>query len=738
MYQTFCQTLFHMTWTAAVAALAVMALRLALRKVPRCIVCALWLVVFLRMVCPVGFTLPVSLVPEAPQVPLPVMQTASEASAGQGTGLEALPVTEGEAPASPETVPAEQALDPYGVLFVLWLAGFAGMLLWGGVSYALLRRRIADAVRTEDNVYVSDRIDSPFVCGLLRPSIYLPVGLSEADKRYVLLHEQAHIARGDHWTRLLAWLALSLHWFNPLLWAAYRLYGRDVETACDQRVIRDFDRTDVAGYAAALFHLGRRNSAPRAVPLAFGEENAKGRIRHVMDFKHPRRLVLLLAAVVCVIVGVLLLVDPGERNDQLDGVQVTEIRVLDRGVPVDLPEDLGHDIIPLIRQYDKGDYSDLLSYQSAAGDVVLSDQGGGTVFYLTASLDRELVLVRNNHDGYSWSSARKGLTLTGLKDDPDYRVWAEQVKDYLTTGRADELYALRTPYIGNHVAVGNILKALDVSKVVGPYTIELQTAKEPYGITLHLEDFPALEEDRQRTQVFLGEAAILFTALVDNASFFHWDYTNALDGTGGGIQPGLKKPVDRDDFQTLYDSSRETLGRLWDLAAGETLRYSLGETLYLSPEMEWRDFPMYLGNVTASKDLFSVQMSHALSSTWPQIDEVYVDPIYHREEAPDQIILQDDTWPTRKYLELTPDSAGSDTAADTHSGVLLLDSYTNRSLLAIFDSRNQITPYCLYQLDDQLWLCRRTFSNDDGGTWKADWVFRLTDQPPLVPNETEE
>ena len=483
----------------------------------------------------------------------------------------------------------------------------------------------------------------------------------------------------------------------------------------------------------------QENTPSRPASADGGKGYERKRIRHVMDFKHPRRLVLLVGAAVCVIVVALLLANPGQRNDQLDGVQVMEIRVLDQGVPVDLPEDLGHDIIPLIRQYDTGEYSDLLSYQSVPGDVILSDQGNGTVFYLTDSLDRELVLVRNNHDGYSWAAARKGVTLTGLKDDPAYRIWAKQVEDYLTTGRADELYALRTPYIGNNVAVGNLLQALDVGKVVGPYTIELKTGKMPYGITLHLEDYPALEEDRQRTHAFLEEAAILFAALVDNASFFNWDYTSALDGTGGGIQPGLQKPVDRDGFQTLYNSYREALGRLWNLASGETLRYSLGDTLYLSPDMQWRDMPGYAGNVTVARDVFSIQMSHVLSSTWPQIDEIYVAPIYHREEAPDQIVLQDDTWPTQKYMELDPNRVQSGEEPVTRTGVLPLDGFANRSLLVIYDSRNQITPYCLCQLDDQLWLCRRTFTNDDGGTWKADWVFILTDQPGVsLPTDVEE
>ena len=739
MYQTFCQTLLHMTWTAAIAALAVMALRLVLHKAPRAILCALWLAVLLRMVCPVSFTLPVSLVPEAPSVPLPAAQTVGAARTGQtGPAPDDLPVTEDSAPAAAGTAdPARMphAADPYEVLFAIWLAGCAGMLLWAGASYGRLRRRVAEAVRVEDNVYESDRIDGPFVCGVFRPRVYLPVGLSGEDRKYVLLHERAHIARKDHIVKPLAWLALSVHWFNPVLWAAYWLYGRDVETACDQRVIRAFDRGNVAGYASALLHLGRRNAAPRAVPLAFGEENAKGRIRHVMDFKHPHLLVLLAAAVVCAIVGVLLLANPEQRGDQIDGVRLTEIRVLDQGVPVELPEDLGRAIIPLIRQYDKGDYSDLFSYQDAPGDVVLSDQGGGTVFNLTDSLDRELVLVRNNHDGYSWATARKGTTLTGLRDDPAYRVWEKQVEDYLATGRARELYALKTPYIGNQVAVGNILKALNVSEVVGPYTIELTTEKEPYGVTLHLENLPGLETELTRTAGYLHQAGTLFVALVDNASFFHWDYvTVGEDGqvqvaASSGVQPGMQKPVTQETFQMLYTAYRDALGGYSPSALLGTARYSLGNALYLSPEMPWRDMPFYTGSVTVSQDLFSVQLTHVLSSAMPQISDTCANPVYSLGTVPEELPLKDDTWPSQQYLELA-EAQEPPLAVD---GILDLGAFQARSCLVVCDQKGIPTPYRLYRLDGETWL-----SHETAGV--ADWVFRLTAQPdlPAFVDETEE
>ena len=287
----------------------------------------------------------------------------------------------------------------------------------------------------------------------------------------------------------------------------------------------------------------------------------KGSIRHVMDFRHPHAVVVVLAAVLCAAVLALLWLDPGQRGNQLEGVEMSVVRAMDQGVPVDLPEDMARELVRLIRVYDKGDYNDLSGYRPAPGDIYLSDQHGGTVYYLTGSLDSVPVLVRINHDGYGWTSAFEGLTLTGMEEDPAYRIWEYQLEEYLTAGRAEELYALKTPYIGNHVACGEILKALNVSQAVGPYTIELRTEKEPYGITLHLENCPALEEERAGNTRFLRQAGTLFTALVDNASFFNWDYVDAPKGvTGAGIQPGLKKPVDREAFLVLYDSFRQAVG----------------------------------------------------------------------------------------------------------------------------------------------------------------------------------
>ncbi|MBR2491248.1 MAG: M56 family metallopeptidase, partial [Ruminiclostridium sp.] len=327
----FCQTLFTMTAAATVAALAVMVLRLLLKKAPRWVVCLLWLAVFFRMVCPVSFEAPVSLVPDqitSGQVTQQVMP------APVVTDTE--PVISETPPETPQTAAPVQAQtrDPYQLLFLVWAAGAGAMALWAVGSYLRLRFRVADAIRVRDNIFETDRVDTPFVCGFVKPRIYLPVGLDPAYIPHVVRHEQAHIKRLDHLMKPLFWLALCLHWFNPVLWLAYILFCRDLETACDQRVVRDLDRQDTADYAAALLCLGREKSLPQAVPLAFGEENAKGRVRGVLSYRKPTFWVVIVAVVLCVGAGFLLI---GSSESYLEGRKVTDSCTWAEGSPIHFP-----------------------------------------------------------------------------------------------------------------------------------------------------------------------------------------------------------------------------------------------------------------------------------------------------------------------------------------------------------------------------------------------------------------
>ena len=561
-------TFLTMSLTASIAAGVVMLLRLLLKRVPRWITCLLWAVVLLRMVCPVGFSLPVSLMPETVssgayiERVLPQAETpASTPQAATTTTTVAAATT--QTPVTRETV----AVTPTGpdrdtVLTILWAAGGIACLAWGAISYLRLRLRIADAILIEKNVYETDQIDSPFVCGFFRPRIYLPVGLAEPDRRYVLLHEQAHIRRRDYLTKPLAYLALCFHWFNPVLWLSYHLFGRDIETATDQAVIRSFGRTDTAGYAAALLHLGHKPSFPQAVPLAFGEENPKHRIRSVLSYKKPAFWVILIAVVACVVLGVLLLSNRTQAQEiTLDGqtvrqasmvdvLSVTDNRVssnlpiTDLPVMIPLSDELTREVTDLIDQAEQGEETTVSDTEDLPDKTIVFSTPNGDIYQLRNE-SGSFSLWRNTIDG---DCHRRTLTF----QDQRIETWLADAAAYVSVGRADDLYQLRTPYVGNNVAVANVVGSFQLNEVLGPYTIELQTSQEPYGIILHLEQ----DLSSGITERYLKEVSSLILALIDNAGYVA--YTTPSEPTPqdtGAItkdaDPKMNQP-DLEAFRLLY------------------------------------------------------------------------------------------------------------------------------------------------------------------------------------------
>ena len=566
----FLHTLLTMSLTAAIAAGVVMLLRLPLKRVPRWITCLLWAVVLLRMVCPGGVSLPVSLMPETVssgayiERVLPQQTPAAEAQATVPT-----PATTTQTPTSRETTTVTPAAQqPTGpdrdtVLTILWAAGGIACLAWGAVSYLRLRLRIADAILVEKNIYETDQIDSPFVCGFFQPRIYLPVGLAEPDRRYVLLHEQAHIRRRDYLTKPLAYVALCFHWFNPVLWLSYHLFGRDIEAATDQAVIRSFGRTDTAGYAAALLHLGHKPSFPQAVPLAFGEENPKHRIRSVLSYKKPAFWVILVAVVACVVLGVLLLSNRTQAQEiTLDGQTVRQasmvdvLSVTDNRVSSDLPITDLPVMIPLSDELTR-EIADLINHAEQEAETIVSDvtdPPDKSVIFSTPTGD--MYQLRYNEEGsfLLWHTTVDGDCRQRRLNFRDHGIvsWQADAAAYLSAGRADDLYQLRTPYVGNNVAVANVVGSFQLNEVLGPYTIELQTSQEPYGIILHLEQDLTSETARR----YLEEMSSLILALIDNAGYVA--YTTPSEPTPqdtGAItkeaNPKMNQP-DLETFRLLY------------------------------------------------------------------------------------------------------------------------------------------------------------------------------------------
>lgn len=312
------QKALNMSIAAGWLILAVIALRLLLRRAPKRFRLLLWAVVGLRLALPWSIESALSLIPSAQTLPegimlerAPVLDTGISALNGAiNPGFTAAFTPELGASANPL-----QVLLPIAAAF--WMLGAAAMLLWALVSWLRLRKRVREAVRLEENVYECE-IASPFVLGLFRPRIYLPFSLENGERELVLAHERAHITAGDHIIKPLGWLLLAAHWYNPLVWLAYALFCRDIELACDERVVRGQSLSDRADYSQALLDLSRPRGGVRACPLAFGESSVKGRVKSVLCYKKPAFWLVLLAVVVCVGAAVCFLTDPKEEAEPVD------------------------------------------------------------------------------------------------------------------------------------------------------------------------------------------------------------------------------------------------------------------------------------------------------------------------------------------------------------------------------------------------------------------------------------
>ena len=316
----------ELSWQAGVLALAVMLARLALRRAPKWAVCLLWVLVAVRLVLPFSLQSPVSL--QAAQSPvtaalyeLPQTQEAAQKTDEVLSGGSAEPVT----PLPPaeivtaQPVPAIKPVMTVSLLAAVWLAGVVMMLTYMLVSYLGIYRRVRTAVRLEDNVYRCGAWGTPFVLGLLRPRIYVPEGMDDAALPQVLAHERCHIRRGDHLVKPLAFLLLALHWFNPVLWAAYVLLGRDMENACDERVLRGVDGAGRAAYSRALVACAVRQRPAAVCPLAFGEVAVKERVKNAMNGKKPAVWAAVLLAIAAAVIAVCFLTSPGRREPSVDG-----------------------------------------------------------------------------------------------------------------------------------------------------------------------------------------------------------------------------------------------------------------------------------------------------------------------------------------------------------------------------------------------------------------------------------
>lgn len=322
--------LLNISITAGWIVLVVVLLRFVFKKAPKWIRVALWGLVAVRLLVPVSIESALSLVPSAETVKIepvtaPVLTSASDSNGSsyfyedvQGerivlqSGISAL-----NSAVNPSVETAAKQFDTVAVLKSVagwvWLGGAVAMLLYALISYLRLKHKVRASVKVEKGVYVCDDISDPFILGLIRPKVYLPSGMDETTKGYVLAHEKAHLKRFDHIWKPLGFLLLAVYWFNPLLWLAYILLCRDIELACDEKVVKELDDTGKAAYSEALVTASVSRRSIAACPLAFGETGVKSRVKSVLNYKKPAFWIILVAILACIAVAVCFLTVPNRR-----------------------------------------------------------------------------------------------------------------------------------------------------------------------------------------------------------------------------------------------------------------------------------------------------------------------------------------------------------------------------------------------------------------------------------------
>ena len=303
--------IINMSISASWLVLAVLLLRFVLKKAPKWVNVLLWGIVAVRLAFQFSIESALSLIPSAETIPPNIgMNTTPTIN----SGINAINNAVNPIISQSNTPMAGASVNPLqitiGIFEYIWIFGMIALALYTAISYWRLHRKVDTAVRYKDNIFQSENVKSPFVLGIIKPRIYLPFNMNGQDLEHVVAHEQAHIHRKDHWWKPLGFLLLTIHWFNPLMWLAYVLLCRDIELACDEKVIKELGNEQRADYMQALVACSVNRRMIAACPLAFGEVGVKERVKSVMNYKKPAFWVIIIAVIICVGVAACFLTNP--------------------------------------------------------------------------------------------------------------------------------------------------------------------------------------------------------------------------------------------------------------------------------------------------------------------------------------------------------------------------------------------------------------------------------------------
>lgn len=606
--------ILSMSFTGGIVIVCVLLARLLLKKAPKIFSYALWAAVLFRLLCPFSFESVFSLLPVRAN---PIGQEMAFSQTSRVDGGSVILSDSANALLPAATPASANPLESWAFVWgVVWLIGIALLLAYSLVTLLRLKRRLKTAVRCQDSLFLSHAIDTAFVLGIFRPKIYLPAGLTDALREYILLHEQTHIKRLDHLMKLLSFLVLCLHWFNPLVWIAFFASGKDMEMSCDEAVIRKLGNGVKKEYSASLLTLATGRRMVGGTPLAFGEGDTKSRIKNVLNYRKPALWVLTVGVVVvlCVVAG--LMANPKKHPAGFYGVNAV-ILSIDR-------ENRSMTVRGVDRDSVIGD-SCILTWE---GEPFIAVEAGNTPRQLSL---RDFAVgdsvVLSFEEAPARNPVRAKASAIQLQPKEAYAYSAER------------LWNARTPHIGDNSAVRKLIGLLPVPQGMQYGRFELHTSQQPYGVdvvysvpTELLNQYSAASSVPEP----FGKNALLLLALVENADSVRTVLTDetrqvewissreqADDTVGSDVREYAASPEKLREL--IAFSTEKTVTAEYSIAKlgkkGERLAEPSADTQALAKEMILN--ALAKSTVWEGVDITTLEEYYRIRQTFPEVQEVH-------------------------------------------------------------------------------------------------------------------
>ena len=485
--------ILNMSILASYIVLAVLLLRLLLKKAPKWINCILWGIVGLRLVLPFSIESMFSLIPstetisKASDSPRPYFESGISVVDNQVNGYLRGTYFEGV------SRPQGNFIDITTILGNIWLVGVVALLIYTVISYVKLKKKIGTAVLLRDSIYQSENVVSPFVLGVIKPKIYLPFNMKDKDMEHVVAHEMAHIRRKDHIWKPLGFLLLTLHWFNPLMWLGYVLLCRDIELACDEKVIKELEHDARADYSEALLTCSVNRRMIAACPLAFGEVGVKDRVKSVLNYKKPAFWIIIAAVIACVAVAVCFLTNPLTEEENKEVTPTEELFTEYEGVYISIKSiDTnagGHTVFNVVWHNETNEevqFGDPYSIQRKEGDEWVNTSSTELIFLTHARILNPDSTVYKSYSTQRFDISQSGTYRLKVSFDikksgvyETYHTWIEFKVGAIPT--KDALRELYPEYFG-----------LDASNGLDVYVWQMTMNSYSFGLLPHSELEPDL------------------------------------------------------------------------------------------------------------------------------------------------------------------------------------------------------------------------------------------------------